>query len=131
MKKLLYLLFAITLLGCGSDDDSSDSPLVGTWQLVSIKENGIPIHNECDLENNITLLEGNTGTYFEYYNWQNTKPCELIETYDLIWSNGTSDSKYNITIEGDISIFTLNGDTLEYSFENGSGVITTEEFRRN
>ena len=131
MKKLLYLFFAITLLGCSSNDDSSDSPLVGTWQLVSIKANGIPIHNECDLENNITLLEGNTGTYFEYYNWQNTKPCELIETYDLIWSNGTSDSKYNITIEGDISIFTLNGDTLEYSFDNGSGGVSTEEFRRN
>ena len=131
MKKLLYLFFAITLLGCSSNDDSSDSPLVGTWQLVSIKENGIPIHIECDLENNITLLEGNTGTYFQYYNWQNTTPCELIETYDLIWSNGTSDSKYDITIEGEISIFTLNGDTLEYSFENGSGGITTEEFRRN
>ena len=31
MKKLLYLLFAISLLGCGSDDDSSSFSLVGTW----------------------------------------------------------------------------------------------------
>jgi len=131
MKKIIYL-FLFIAFGCSSNDDSSDSPLVGTWQLVSIKANGIPIHNGCDLENNITLLEGNTGTYFEYYsNDIQNVPCELIETYDLIWSNGTSDSKYNITIEGDISIFTLNGDTLEYSYDNGSGGVSTEEFRRN
>jgi len=31
MKKLLYLLFAITLLGCGSNDDGPSFSLVGTW----------------------------------------------------------------------------------------------------
>ena len=69
MKKL-FLLSALLTLTCSSDDsnDNNNSTSVeGTWNLTSISENGVEVHDSCDLESYMVISESNTGTYYQYY----------------------------------------------------------------
>ena len=43
MKNLLYLFFAITLLGCGSDDDNIDQSSCNRGNSVYLADNGVTI----------------------------------------------------------------------------------------
>jgi hypothetical protein len=103
MKKLL-LLFTILIFSCSSSDDSdndySNSSIVGSWQLTSILENGIPAHEKCDLESVMTMLETNTGNFTQYYSEDDTsESCDESVTIDMTWSLASS-SIYNLTFLG-------------------------------
>jgi hypothetical protein len=117
MKKLL-LLFTILIFSCSSSDDSdndySNSSIVGSWKLTSILENGIPAHEKCDLETIMTMLETNKGNYTQYYSEDETPDsCDESNTFDMTWSLASS-STYNLTFLGVGESFSavLKGETL-------------------
>jgi hypothetical protein len=118
MKKLL-LLFTILIFSCSSSDDSdndySNSSIVGSWQLTSILENGIPAHEKCDLESVMTMLETNTGSFTQYYSEDDTsESCDESATIDMTWSLASS-STYNLTflgVGGESVSAVLEGETL-------------------
>tara|TARA_B110000114_G_scaffold77193_1_gene81731 strand:- start:110 stop:511 length:402 start_codon:yes stop_codon:yes gene_type:complete len=119
MKKLLLLLlFTILIFSCGSSDDSdndySNTSIVGSWQLTSILENGIPAHEKCDLESIMTMLETNKGNFTQYYSEDDTSDsCDESATIDLTWSLASS-STYNLTFlgVGESVSAVLEGETL-------------------
>jgi hypothetical protein len=114
MKKLL-LLFAFLIFSCSSsDNDDSNTSIVGSWQLTSILESGTPAHDRCDLESIMTILETNTGNFTQYYSEDETsESCDESVTIDITWSL-VSSSTYNITfLEADESVSAvLDGETL-------------------
>jgi hypothetical protein len=117
MKKLL-LLFAFLIFSCSSSDDSdndySNTSIVGSWQLTTMLEDGIPAHNRCDLKSIMTVLETNTGNLIQYYSIDDTsESCEESLTIDMTWSLASS-STYNITFlgAGESLSAVLDGETL-------------------
>jgi hypothetical protein len=120
MKKLLLLLlFTILIFSCGSSDDSgndySNTSIVGSWQLTSILENGIPAHEKCDLESIMTILETNKGNFTQYYSEDDTSDsCDESVTIDMTWSLASS-ATYNLTflgVGGESVSAVLEGETL-------------------
>ncbi|MAP05622.1 MAG: hypothetical protein CMP79_03155 [Formosa sp.] len=100
MKKLT-LLSALLIFACSSDDsdNSNSKSFEGRWNLNSISENGVEIHDSCDLETYMVLSESNTGTYHQYYSDDpDTEPCGLDATYQLTWSQ-VNGSNYNISFD--------------------------------
>ena len=100
MKKL-FLLSALLIFACSSDDsdNSNSTSFEGRWNLNSISENGVEIHDSCDLETYMVLSESNTGTYHQYYSDDpDTEPCGLDATYQLTWSQ-VNGSYYNISFD--------------------------------
>jgi len=98
MKKLIYLFLTALIVACSSDDGGSVS-FVGNWQLNSISENGVDIHDSCDLESYMVLTETNTGGFYQFYSDDPaTEPCGLDVVYSLTWSQ-VDGSNYQITDE--------------------------------
>jgi len=100
LKKIL-LLFVLLIFACSSDDsnNSNSTSFEGRWNLNSISENGVEIHDSCDLETYMVLSESNSGTYHQYYSDDpDTEPCGLDATYQLTWSQ-VNGSNYNISFD--------------------------------
>ncbi len=88
------------IFSCSSSSDSSNSTsFEGRWNLNSISENGVEIHDSCDLETYMVLSESNIGTYYQYHSDDpDTEPCGLDVTYKLTWSK-VNGSNYNISFD--------------------------------
>ncbi len=65
-KLLFGILIGFLILSCSSDDDSNDTyqdDLVGTWNLVSIENQGNDVMViDCQTEQNIVYNSNNSGT---------------------------------------------------------------------
>ena len=111
MKKITYLILALSF---GYSSCDSNVPIVGEWQLVSMKSNGISIHYSCDLESYLTFSENNSGIYFQYEsNNVQTEPCVLDGTDELTWTKGTTSSTYNLSVFDESFIAVLSGNTMK------------------
>ena len=118
MKKIIYLFLTLLIVGCSSDDTVSVS-FEGSWQLSSISENGVDVHNSCDLESYMLLTESNTGTYYQYYSDNlATEPCGLDVTYNLTWSK-LEGSSYLITFDYGQSITAVLTNVLTLDYGDG------------
>lgn len=96
MKKFIYLfILIITLNSCESEDDSSSDPIVGTWQLTSIIENGEEIATDCEKENTVTFSSNATFTIIDSYDNGNNS-CST-DTATGSWKN-KGNSNYSVTI---------------------------------
>jgi hypothetical protein len=125
MKKLLYLLFAICLIGCSDDNSSDDSNSIeGRWNLISTDLCSNPQgFNSCRAQSYITF-NSDVVELFNYYDDGANNPCELIENST---SNYSTDSNIPNTyyIDGkcndvpDIVTFKVNGNTLSTFEECG------------
>jgi hypothetical protein len=126
MKKLLYLLFAICLIGCSDDNSSDDSNSIeGRWNLISTDLCSNPQgFNSCRAQSYITLNNG-VVELFNYYEDGVGDPCELQENTT---SNYSTDSNipntYYIEVVsatppcGSVT-FKVNGNTLSMFEECG------------
>ena len=125
MKKL-FLLSALLTLSCSSDDsnDNNNSTSVeGTWNLTSISENGVEVHDSCDLESYMVISESNTGTYYQYYSDDpETEPCGLDISYDLTWSQ-IEGSSYLITFDFGSSFTAVLTNVLTLDTGEGDQVV--------
>ena len=118
MKKIIYLFLTLLIVGCSSDDTVSVS-FEGSWKLSSISENGVDVHNSCDLESYMLLTESNTGTYYQYYSDNlTTEPCGLDVTYNLTWSK-LEGSNYLITFDFGQSITAVLTSVLTLDYGDG------------
>ena len=75
MKKLLYLLFAIALIGCSSDEDESASDDIQTGKNLLVKS----INLTDSSEGNSNLLE---------YSYEGNKLVKLLSTSTSIYYTG-------------------------------------------
>tara|TARA_B100000780_G_scaffold90361_1_gene62432 strand:+ start:408 stop:797 length:390 start_codon:yes stop_codon:yes gene_type:complete len=99
MKKIIYLFLTVLIVGCSGSSGGGSVSFVGNWQLNSITENGVDVHDSCDLESYMVLTNSNTGVYYQYYSDdQETEPCGLDASYNLTWSQ-IEGSSYLITFE--------------------------------
>ena len=123
MKKLI-LLSALLIFACSSDNDNSNSTsFEGRWNLNSISENGVEIHNSCDLETYMVLSESNNGIYYQYYSDDpDTEPCGLDATYQLTWSQ-VNGSNYNISFDFGGSFSAVLTNVLTIDFGGGEELI--------
>ena len=124
MKKLL-LLSALLIFACSSDEgtNSNSTSFEGRWNLNSISENGVEIHDSCDLETYMVLSESNTGTYYQYYSDDpDTEPCGLDATYQLTWSQ-VNGSNYNISFDFGGSFPAVLTNVLTIDFGGGEELI--------
>lgn len=116
MKKLIYLFLTVLIVSCSGDSSNdSNTSIVGNWQLTAMLESGIPIHDSCDLESNMTLSITNTGRYNQYYSDDPaTEPCGLDGVLDMTWSKD-SPSTYSLSftgVSGSSFSAILDGETL-------------------
>ena len=66
MKKL-FLLSALLIFACNSDDNSNSSSIEGKWNLTSEKFNGVDSNlNSCSLQSYMLLSEDVNGLYYIY-----------------------------------------------------------------
>ena len=124
MKKL-FLLSALLIFACSSDEgnNSNSTSFEGRWNLNSISENGVEIHDSCDLETYMVLSESNTGTYYQYYSDDpDTEPCWLDVTYQLTWSQ-VNGSNYNISFDFGGSFPAVLTNVLTIDFGGGEELI--------
>lgn len=106
MKKLLYLFIPLTLLNsCNSSDDNSSDldPIIGKWQLQSVKENGQEESTTCSRQTVLTFLENGTTTINNFYdgNDNGNDSCESANGTS-IWEN-LGNSVYKIQDDGEIT----------------------------
>jgi hypothetical protein len=122
MKKLLYLLFAIILLGCGSDDDISVQTFFEKYDGVVWQDQST---NDSSFYNKIQFKANKSTKSFDGVN------CKSVSILsDKISSVGENtftftDNKYG-TPESDI--FTVSSDGLTLNQEY---VIGTESYDEN
>ena len=123
MKKLL-LLSVLLIFACSSDNDNSNSTsFEGRWNLNSILENGVEVHNSCDLESYMELSGSNNGMYYQYYSDDpDTEPCGLDAIYQLTWSQ-VNGSNYNISFDFGDSFPAVLTNVLTIDFGDGEEII--------
>ena len=93
MKKLTYLLLALIIVACSSDDSSNDgNSIVGNWQLNQINEgDGLETFNEY-----FVWELYSDGTGFSRYREDGTG---TLVSFSLIWEI-TSDNILRISRDG-------------------------------
>lgn len=122
MKKLLYLFVATTILfSCESNDNDSLSdsdPIIGEWQLVSEKENGVEESTECSRRTKVTFSADGSFTYQGFYNETSTD-CQS-ETSSGSWTSA-GNSNYTITFsDGETN-------TTKITFSNSNNTFSTTD----
>ena len=125
MKKLLYLLFAICLIGCSDDNSSDDSNSIeGRWNLISTDLCSNPQgFNSCRAQSYITFNNG-VAELFNYYDDGANNPCELQEnsTFNYSTDSNIPNTYYadgKCSDVPDIITFKVNGNTLSVFEECG------------
>jgi hypothetical protein len=126
MKKLTSIFFIIVagfLISCSSDDSSSggaglsiEFKLIGTWELVSVKSNGMELldSRDCPIE---IIFTSNTYQYIESFDFQDGNGCvkvrdELVPPVPYIRNGST----ISTSIDGEdyiVQITLLNATTLK------------------
>jgi hypothetical protein len=123
MKKLLYLLFAICLIGCSDDNSSDDSNSIeGRWNLIST-DLCSGNFTSCRAQSYITI-NSDVVELFNYYDDGVNNPCELQENSTFNYSTDSNiPNTYYLDAEcnDDPSIvtFKVNGNTLSTFEECG------------
>ena len=125
MKKLLYFFFAITLLGCSSNEDDNLRSIEGRWDFISMTESGK--HQEqssCNLKSYI-ILDNGLCDIFWYEDEGSNAPCTLLISYFLSYSAvDNSSNTYYVTPNNQ-----SNANDGEFSIKvNGNSLIITEKF---
>ncbi len=118
MKKL-FLLSALLIFACSSDDDNSNdsSSIEGRWSFISSTDCGEndASNDSCDLESYMTLTNG-TGQATIYDNEDengNIGPCQLVGSFDVSYSVGSSNQNYIFSIQGGEALSAVvDGNTL-------------------
>ena len=108
MKKLLYLLFAITLLGCGSNDDGPSFSLVGTWV-------GTTTDSDDNSEGQVELMFNSDSNGAINIDWSQGQQEDIFAD-TFTWTS--DDNQINI----DYSDPDNDSEILYYSFVNQSTV---------
>ena len=109
MKKLLYLFILSTILiSCSSNDDESLDPIIGTWQLQSVLEDGIELTTECERKTTLTFNENGTTASVSFF--EDGNGCES-ETETSTWEN-TGDSMYNADGEDNVLLTFSQNNTV-------------------
>jgi hypothetical protein len=144
MKKLL-ILSALLIFACNSDDDNSNdsndsNSIEGRGNFISSPDGGEndESNDSCDLESYLTLTNG-TGQATIYDNEDengNIGSCQVIGSFDVSYSVGSSNQNYIFSIQGGEALSAIvDGNTLtlietsDASTSNCSqqeGVITDE-----
>ena len=126
MKKLIYIFLTVRIVACSGDSDDGSVSFVGNWQLNSISENGVDVHDSCDLESYMVLTNSNTGVYYQYYSDDPaTEPCGLDISYNLTWSQ-IEGSSYLITFDFGSSYTAVLTTVLTLDFGDGDQIIFTK-----
>ena len=115
MKKLLYLLFAICLIGCSDDDSSDDSNSIeGRWNLVSTTDCGDPQEIiPCRLLTYMTF--NNRLGEITAYNLIDEVPgtCQITDIDEVSYTvDPNSSNTYIILDNGEFYTASVNGKTL-------------------
>jgi hypothetical protein len=108
MKKLLYLLFAITLLGCGSNDDGPSFSLVGTWV-------GTTTDSDDNSEGQVELMFNSDSNGAINIDWSQGQQEDIFAD-TFTWTS--DDNQINI----DYSDPDNDSEILYYSFVNQNTV---------
>ncbi len=145
------IVLSILTFSCSSDDDSNNeetssnsfnapttitgdisTQILGTWQIVSITEDGrLEVMEECDLQETIIFASNNQYTSIEAET--DNEPCRFFTnrgTYNL------NDSRVEFSLGGDrfnqtITGLSTTGLVLQENFrENGRTFVFVETYRR-
>jgi hypothetical protein len=120
IKTLLFALLLVSFAACSSDDDEmvdvGDTALVGTWAM---SESGGGI----DISLKATFNANYSGTIVSVITFEGTPETQ---TEDFTWS--TSVNKLTLVIAGETEIVTysISGDTLTITDQDGDTVLTRE-----
>ena len=95
MKKILILLFAVSLFSSCSDDDDNgnNESIIGTWNLVAVSNLPITI-DECTSKSYISFMNDNTADS-EFYS--NSDAGCISETSSGNWSS-SANSQYTFEV---------------------------------
>ncbi len=126
-KSILLLAISLLFLSCKSDDDSgSNNSIVGTWLLTSIIENNEEIITMCERQEFYEFRDDNTFSFQVFDEREDLNEDGTVET-DCV--EGTLDTgiytiegnniaiKFDTEDESDVSVFSINQDTLTLTFE--------------
>ena len=96
MKKILILLFAVSIFSSCSDDDETtmnEDQILGTWNLVAVSNVPFAI-DECTSQSYITFMADNTADS-EFFS--NTGSGCVSETSSGSWSS-SDNSQYSFQV---------------------------------
>jgi len=109
------ILFSLLLsIGCSDDDnpiDSDQPTLVGVWDLITIKADGVMV----DPANDDLNLYINDGIYTYNKNGTGTVVFDYGDTFDYTWAINADTIIVNNTIK---MLYLIQGDTLT-TFQSG------------
>jgi len=129
-KLLFGILIGLLILSCSSDDNSNDTnqdDLVGTWNLVSIENQGNDVMViDCQTEQNIIYNSNNSGTETAPEEITQT-PCEF-NTAEFSWNRDGNQVTRMVAEEGTnvIEILLLNENNLQTVVIERNGIQVPE-----
>lgn len=132
MKKLIYLFLASAILiSCSSSDDDSLDPIIGSWKLQSVIEDGVETSTECQRQTTVTFSENGTTQSKSYYDDGNG--CES-DSDTSTWVN-VGGSTYRIDSDDEATKinFSQNNTVFSGSFSetyNGATYTTTISYKK-
>ncbi|MCA0133762.1 lipocalin-like domain-containing protein [Winogradskyella alexanderae] len=132
-KLLFGILIGFLILSCSSDDDSNDTnqdDLVGTWNLVSIENQGNDVMViDCQTEQNIVYNSNNSGTEKAPEEISQT-PCEF-NNVPFSWIRNGNQVTITVDQEGtfvnEILLLTENNLEIVVTEMNGTPVPQNEQ----
>lgn len=115
MKKILFMILAVTVLAaCSKDDDSpeaGDDAILGKWFLVDAKAGSVSVVTECQKNSNITFNSDKSADS-EYYESNDAGECNLESSDQGNWDSSNSQYTFDVPGYGNL--------TGTVSFENSS-----------
>ncbi len=149
MKKLslFILLIAATFTSCSSDDDAttggnSEADLLGTWELIELRENGVVEAVECPNNDTLEFFSNNEAIFTIYREGRLNELGEVfrvcVETPQpdtVIWSRNESIITFDFgggdTEEGEITELSTSQLILKYTYEDeGTTFVDIEVYQR-
>jgi len=132
-KLLFGILVGFLILSCSSDDDSNDTnqdDLVGTWNLISIENQGNDVMViDCQTEQNIIYNSNNSGTEKAPEEITQT-PCEF-NNVPFSWTRNGNQVTITVDQEGtfvnEILLLTENNLEIVVTEMNGTPVPQNEQ----
>lgn len=129
-KKVLVICLLVIIQSCKREDTSSDSFLIGTWNLVSL-----------DHTSTVTGIDINSSTVgvgrdINYTYTFNESPNEVVSdgsfALDLTTTTNGEITHHSLGTAGSItSNWTLEGNQLTYTWETGNQINTITKLEEN